>query len=582
MPNLARIFSHSPHGVMLSEAPLISPAIWTTFATGQHRDVHGIDNFLTKLPQEYKEVDMTSRFRRVPAVWNIASWAGRTVGIVNWNAAYPAEEVNGIFVGHGISLDKITEKTIFPAEWMDRVRGLTPATFDKMEARLQQMPGTQAQNAYDHDRLVYTISQEILRETHPDLMMVYFPGVDVVSHIYWKYRWPLSMGNCFRISAQKKKFRDVIENHYEFTDAMIGGLVKQAEGYTVFIISDHGLGPNFPPNNYYLHLNHLLERMGYFHYADKSCETILSDLAQEGFLPVPDPVSANIFMLARALVAEAGRRQNSGRPLMGPEEIRQWLQGQVRLRAEKGGGKKINPEQMKALAKSLTPGSVGIKIKWSKTTAWNIEDMRKGLQGIFINANDRYPQGSVQPGTYDSLQQQITSSLAALRTEKNRPLFLSVRPNRARPAKEPWQPDIPDILVEVNRQALADNLIYKGRDDRDPIPMAAIRWIYYQGSGDHIPEGVFLLTGTNAKGFGKLDVSLYDIMPTILWALGIPAGADMRGRVFRQGFTEPVSGHDPIRISSWTGKVKQKLITGVSSPDENRLQQLRALGYIQQ
>lgn len=283
MPNLARIFASAPHGMMHSEAPLISPAIWTTFATGHRRSTHGIDNFLTKLPGKYKEVDMTSRFRKTPAMWNIVSWAGRTVGVVNWNAAYPAEEVNGVFVVHGIKQEKMTDEMVLPPEWRDRILSLTPVAFNKMEVSLEKMKNNQARRAYNHDRLVYTIAREILSEMHPDLMMVYLPGIDVVSHIYWKYRWPLSMENSFQVSQKDRElYHNVIENHYEFVDVLIGGLLGEADGYTAFIISDHGMGPNYPPNNYYLILNHLLEHMGYLHYADKSCETILTELANRG------------------------------------------------------------------------------------------------------------------------------------------------------------------------------------------------------------------------------------------------------------------------------------------------------------
>src|SRR6185436_18128476 len=36
--------------------------------------------------------------RKVEALWNVASDAGRKVGVVNWYASYPAEVVNGFVV----------------------------------------------------------------------------------------------------------------------------------------------------------------------------------------------------------------------------------------------------------------------------------------------------------------------------------------------------------------------------------------------------------------------------------------------------------------------------------------------------
>jgi predicted AlkP superfamily phosphohydrolase/phosphomutase len=114
------------------------------------------------------------------------------------------------------------------------------------------------------------------------------------------------MDHFFGVSQQERTlYRDVIENHYEFVDVLIGGLLEKADGYTTIILSDHGMGAINPPNNGYLLLNHLLERMDYLRYEDKSCETILTELANEGILSVPPPCAINIFMLSKALVTEA-------------------------------------------------------------------------------------------------------------------------------------------------------------------------------------------------------------------------------------------------------------------------------------
>jgi len=498
MPNLTRLFSESPHGEMHSEPPLISPAIWTTFATGRPRSAHGIDNFFARLPGQYKEVRMTSRFRRTPAVWSVASSVGRTVGVVNWNATYPAEKVNGVFVAHGISRDRISDEMIHPPEWRDRIKSLEPVSCEWMEASLQEIDrvveNSQARNSYDDDCLVYAIAMEVLKEERPDLMMVYFSGVDVVSHIYWKYRWPLSRRNQFPISIKGRDlFRDVIENHYAFTDGLIGGLLEEAGGYTVFIVSDHGMGPNYPPNNYYLVLNKLIEHLGYLHYSEGSKKEIL----------------------------------------------------------------------------------------WSATSAWNAQDMRKKYQGIFINLEGREPEGVVPAKEYEAFQKELMASLEALRTDKGKPLFVEVRPGKTKDVKAPAGIAAPDVLVETDRQALADAYIFRKPEDRDPIPVEEIRWVYSDGSGDHAPDGIFMVAGPRVSGFGKLDAGIYDIAPTILWVLGLPVGADMQGRALRRAFVESMSGRETLLINSWTGLIKGGQTTKTLEPDEKHLIQLRALGYIQ-
>jgi hypothetical protein len=139
--------------------------------------------------------------------------------------------------------------------------------------------------------------------------------------------------------------------------------------------------------------------------------------------------------------------------------------------------------------------------------------------------------------------------------------------------------DIPDIVVEFNYEALADELILRDMDDQDPIPLDAVKSIY-SGSGDHLPEGVFAVTGGNIKGFSQLDVGIYDITPTILWALDLPVGADMPGQILKEAFIESRFNQDSMIINSWTGVVKRTSNLQASRPDEERLNQLRALGYV--
>ena len=46
LPHLAGLMERAAHGVLLSEEPTISPAIWATIATGMPRFEHGVVDFL--------------------------------------------------------------------------------------------------------------------------------------------------------------------------------------------------------------------------------------------------------------------------------------------------------------------------------------------------------------------------------------------------------------------------------------------------------------------------------------------------------------------------------------------------------
>ena len=59
---------------------------------------HRVLDFQEVDPKTGQKVPISGDSRAVPAIWNVASAAGRTVGVVGWWATHPAEEVNGFFV----------------------------------------------------------------------------------------------------------------------------------------------------------------------------------------------------------------------------------------------------------------------------------------------------------------------------------------------------------------------------------------------------------------------------------------------------------------------------------------------------
>ena len=73
------------------------PVIWTTIATGKTPDQHRIGHFVA-VNEKGEQLPVTSQMRKVKALWNILSDAGRRVGVVGWWATWPAEKVNGTIV----------------------------------------------------------------------------------------------------------------------------------------------------------------------------------------------------------------------------------------------------------------------------------------------------------------------------------------------------------------------------------------------------------------------------------------------------------------------------------------------------
>src|SRR5262249_15698275 len=98
MPNWKRMVAEGWSARLRSFSPVLSPVVWTTVATGVAPDVHRVLDFQEANPATGQKEPISGLSRAVPAIWNLASASGATVGVVGWWATHPAEEGNGFFV----------------------------------------------------------------------------------------------------------------------------------------------------------------------------------------------------------------------------------------------------------------------------------------------------------------------------------------------------------------------------------------------------------------------------------------------------------------------------------------------------
>lgn len=574
MPVLAGLLAASPHGVMHAPEPIISPVIWTTMATGQPPEVHGIDNFLARAPGSYAEVTMTTPFRKVPALWNMVSWGGRTVAVVNWYATGPAEAVNGPFVAHNTTPDTIGPATVTPEPWVARLRDLPLEGFPDREAAFAALAERQAESAFRADRFAFTAARHAMTTVTPDLTMVYLPGVDMVSHLYWKYRWPAGLDHSFAVEAgARARLGGVVEDHYEFVDRLLGMLIRQAPGATVIVVSDHGHGPTFPPHNLVLLLNQLLARLGELRWVDQPADLVLSALVDDGQLRLQAPAGLTALRLSAVLQATQQERLQSGQAPFTAVEVEQWLR--ARPEAEVG---QPSAERLEQLRRSLDPARRRSEVLWPETRVFNVDDSHLRRRGLHFNLAGREANGAVPRARYGPFRGELIRRLTALTTEDGTPLFDAVVAHPEAGPEATRRPSAPpDVVVELNRNALLAAAIFRRPDDPNPIPMSAVRW-EYPGSGDHTPDGLILIAGPSTRGYRRVDATPLDIAPTVLWRLGYPVGADMPGRVLTEAFADD-SG-PVLRIPSWTAVVPAE--PGGEALDlrpEDR-ERLRELGYV--
>lgn len=274
LPNLAALIARGRTWNLKSFQPMASPLIWTTIATGRTPPDHGVLDFQELDPKTRNRLPISGRSRKVPALWNLASAKGVTVGVVNWWATWPAEKVNGFLVSdratpilfdpHALSQ---SPAITWPEGLADGVRivlkregtpsfdevskalAISRADFDAAVARNQDLsdPITGYQKILGVTRAAGKIAIDLYDREKPRLLMAYFQGTDEVGHVLGRFfppKLPTVTDEDFR------KFQGGVSAVYREADRILGELMKRAErdGATLLLISDHGFkwGENRP------------------------------------------------------------------------------------------------------------------------------------------------------------------------------------------------------------------------------------------------------------------------------------------------------------------------------------------------
>jgi hypothetical protein len=265
LPHLTEIGRTGVYGPLRSHLPLVSPRIWTSIATGKLPEKHGILNFAYPGESESEARLYSSVDRRVHALWNIASDAGLSVGVVNWWNSYPPEAINGVIVSDHVLPSEIAGRRwltgaaapdrapiIHPPEWAERVadaladdRPLTPIEdpfADGFALPGWMKPGRLSKH-YRSDEAVMRIALDVEHGLRPDLLMVFLPGIDRVSHVLWGGIEPPPTGGKAPVMSVEERAAaaDALRRYYEYTDALIGRVMERyGPDDLVMIVSDHG------------------------------------------------------------------------------------------------------------------------------------------------------------------------------------------------------------------------------------------------------------------------------------------------------------------------------------------------------
>lgn len=265
LPNFARLARGGASGTLRSSRPMLSPILWTTIATGRAPADHGIGHFVAVNEKTGEQLPVTSQMRKVRALWNIVSAAGKRVAVVGWWATWPAETVNGTIVSDhtcyhflfdegatgdakklGVTHPPELEATIAPL--VRRPNDVTP----EEAARFVTVPAEEFARPFDfkddvsHFRWALATAESyrriglsLLARERPDLLMVYIEGVDSTSHLFGHLFRAERLGG--ELAAQQARYGRAVEEMYVYADGIVGEFLAQVDtDTTLVVLSDHG------------------------------------------------------------------------------------------------------------------------------------------------------------------------------------------------------------------------------------------------------------------------------------------------------------------------------------------------------
>ncbi len=100
--------------------------------------------------------------------------------------------------------------------------------------------------------------------------------------------------------------------------------------------------------------------------------------------------------------------------------------------------------------------------------------------------------------------------------------------------------------------------------------------------GTHHPEGIFIARGDGIrKGASIAPVKLVDIVPTVLYRLGLTIPQDLEGRAIEEIFHPEYVGANRPRKAGRTKAAAAASAPRESFEDGEILERLKALGYIE-
>jgi predicted AlkP superfamily phosphohydrolase/phosphomutase len=530
--NINHILESGASGHMKSVLPYSSAPNWASLSTGVNPGKHGFYSFYFPRENAYEHQFPNSTHIKYKRVWDLVGESGRKALVINVPGTYPPDKINGHMITCMLT-PGINSDFGYPNNLADEIREKFPDySFDInwkefKDDRKDQLVDALIGSAKTRRDLI----RYMLEKYPADFNMIVFTETDRLFHSALNLidkRHPL-----FDKDASEKNMEG-IEEIFRTIDSFIGEvLTKYADNCTIILISDHGFSPAYKK----VYLNNWLSERG-----------LLSIRTEEA--------DKTKFFLKAAVKTVFGLFGITG-------ERRIKLQDKLLLFLRERKGIPILDSISRPLANIADSMS---RTNWVKTKAYYLQEW-----GIRINLKGREPQGIVEENEYEHLREEIIQSIMKLEDPDSGKRIIKEALRREDVCSGEEFANAPDIfLITEDSPGYELTSALSSKNIFDKIEGK---------TGEHSLYGMFAMKGDNVQKGSVDNISTIDIVPTVLYAFGLPIPDYIDGKVITQTFTEEFRKKNQVTYGADTSK-KDVTEEEFSSEDEEAIKdRLKGLGY---
>ena len=521
LPNIASVAERGHLGPLRSTPNFLSSSAWPSFVTGLQPGNHGVFYFRDRVPGTYQTTYQNASQRDGIAMWSALSEAGRRIGSLFVPMTWPVVPVNGVLASGWLAPSIHDPHFCHPKEYVERILKVCPDFHLHTGMTEYVRKGNYAEPLAQKKRLLRykaDVAVDLLRNDAWDLFITVFHETDPTQHFFWHFQDP---NHPQYNMPGAEAFRSAVFDMYREADDAVGRLLEVVgDDSYVFIMSDHGAGPN---TRCYLYLKNLLRAHG---------------------LEVPrrPSLSGRIARWMRVLALHTV-----------PEPVRH----RILFR-------------FKGLREKLATKAFEADVDWAKTRAYAF--WCGTASEPWLNVRGRDPEGIVEPGEeYDRVAAQVADAvLETLDPATGEPLVQAVR----RKDEMYWGPHLnraPDLFIAWRPDVVVNGLQMGPQGQVIDRPV-----VEDPRTGDHRPDGILAAAGPRGSfGTAPTDANIADLAPTIYGLLDMAPPHPMDGRAWTELFPQAVRVHPPAR-----DKVTTLAGEHTSHEDEVIEKRLEDLGYL--